>query len=166
MLTALIDYDSGNLHSAQKAFERMATEVDADQVIVTSDPDTVASADRIVLPGDGAFPHCRAELFSRTALAQAIIEAVTIKARPFMGNLRGHADDGRDWARIRTNTRLWVDRWGYTANRPCRPDFEGAAYGMERSGDRQSTSCTGGGDNGRSRLFRAFLCDGCQRSGP
>lgn len=85
MLTALIDYDSGNLHSAQKAFERMATEVDAGQVIVTSDPDTVASADRIVLPGDGAFPHCRAELFSRTALAQAIIEAVTIKARPFMG---------------------------------------------------------------------------------
>ncbi|SFR35724.1 glutamine amidotransferase [Yoonia tamlensis] len=85
MLTALIDYDSGNLHSAQKAFERMANEVGGGEIVVTSDPDIVAKADRIVLPGDGAFPHCRAELFARTALAEALIEAVTIKARPFMG---------------------------------------------------------------------------------
>ena len=85
MTTALIDYDSGNLHSAQKAFERMANEVDAGDVIVTSDPDVVAKADRVVLPGDGAFPHCRGELFSRTALAEAVIEAVEVKGRPFMG---------------------------------------------------------------------------------
>jgi glutamine amidotransferase len=85
MLTALIDYDSGNLHSAEKAFERMAREVDGGKIVVTSDPDVVASADRIVLPGDGAFPHCREELFARSALAEALIEAVTVKARPFMG---------------------------------------------------------------------------------
>ena len=85
MLTALIDYDSGNLHSAQKAFERMAAEVGAGSIHVTSDADAVAKADRIVLPGDGAFPHCRAELFARSGLAEAIIEAVTVKARPFMG---------------------------------------------------------------------------------
>jgi glutamine amidotransferase len=85
MLTALIDYDSGNLHSAEKSFERMAREVDGGKIVVTSDPDVVASADRIVLPGDGAFPHCRAELFARSALAEALIEAVTVKARPFMG---------------------------------------------------------------------------------
>ncbi len=85
MTTALIDYDSGNLHSAQKAFERMAAEVGSGPIIVTSDPDTVAKADRIVLPGDGAFPHCRAELFARTALAEAITEAVTTRARPFFG---------------------------------------------------------------------------------
>ncbi len=85
MTTALVDYDSGNLHSAQKAFERMAAEVGAGSIIVTSDPDVVAKADRIVLPGDGAFPHCRAELFARTGLAEAIIETVTVKARPFMG---------------------------------------------------------------------------------
>ena len=85
MLTALIDYDSGNLHSAQKAFERMALEVDAGTIVVTSDPDVVAKADRIVLPGDGAFPHCRDGLFARSALAEAIIEAVTVKARPFLG---------------------------------------------------------------------------------
>lgn len=85
MITALIDYDSGNLHSAQKAFERMAREVDGGEIVVTSDPDVVAGADRIVLPGDGAFPHCRAELFARSDLASAVIEAVTVKARPFMG---------------------------------------------------------------------------------
>ena len=85
MTTVLVDYDSGNLHSAQKAFERMAAEVGAGSIIVTSDPDVVAKADRIVLPGDGAFPHCRAELFARTGLAEAIVDAVTIRARPFFG---------------------------------------------------------------------------------
>lgn len=85
MTTVLVDYDSGNLHSAQKAFERMAAEVNGGVVVVTSDPDVVAKADRIVLPGDGAFPHCKHELFSRTALAEAIIDAVTSRAVPFMG---------------------------------------------------------------------------------
>ena len=85
MITALIDYDSGNLHSAQKAFERMAKEVDGGEIIVTADPDVVAKADRIVLPGDGAFPHCSAELFARTGLAEAVVEAVTVNARPFLG---------------------------------------------------------------------------------
>ena len=85
MTTVLVDYDSGNLHSAQKAFERMAVEGNAGAVIVTSDPDVVAKADRIVLPGDGACPHCKNELFSRTALAEAIIDSVTKRAVPFMG---------------------------------------------------------------------------------
>ncbi len=85
MITALIDYDSGNLHSAQKAFERMARELDAGEIVVTSDPEVVARADRIVLPGDGAFPHCREELFGRTALAEAVMEAVTTQGRPFLG---------------------------------------------------------------------------------
>jgi glutamine amidotransferase len=85
MTTALVDYDSGNLHSAQKAFERMAAEVGSGSIIVTSDPDVVAKADRIVLPGDGAFPHCRAELFARSGLSEAIVEAVTTRARPFFG---------------------------------------------------------------------------------
>lgn len=83
-LTALVDYDSGNLHSAQKAFERMAAETGA-QVVVTSDPDVVARAERIVLPGDGAFPSCRAALHAVPGLAEAIVEAVRVKGRPFMG---------------------------------------------------------------------------------
>ena len=85
MITVLIDYDSGNLHSAQKAFERMAAQTNAGDVIVTGDPAVVARADRIVLPGDGAFPHCRSELLSRTGLGEAITEAVIKRAVPFMG---------------------------------------------------------------------------------
>jgi len=83
--TVLIDYDSGNLHSAQKAFERMAAEVGAGDVIVTGDPDVVAKATRVVLPGDGAYPHCRKELHGISGLADAIIEAVEVRAVPFMG---------------------------------------------------------------------------------
>ncbi|MEI4471193.1 imidazole glycerol phosphate synthase subunit HisH [Frigidibacter sp. MR17.24] len=85
MLTALVDYDSGNLHSAEKAFQRMAAETGAGTVTVTSDPEVVAKADRIVLPGDGAFPACRRALYDRSDLHQAIDEAVTVKGRPFLG---------------------------------------------------------------------------------
>ena len=85
MLTALVDYDSGNLHSAAKAFERMAAEAGAGRVIVTSRPDEVAAADRIVLPGDGAFPACRAALDAVPGLFEAIEAAVIHKGRPFMG---------------------------------------------------------------------------------
>ncbi|MEM9349569.1 MAG: imidazole glycerol phosphate synthase subunit HisH [Pseudomonadota bacterium] len=84
MLTALIDYDSGNLHSAAKAFERMARETGAGEIIVTSRPEEVARADRVVLPGDGAFPACAAALAGSGCL-EALKEAVTAKARPFMG---------------------------------------------------------------------------------
>ena len=84
MLTAIIDYESGNLHSVYKAFERMALEQEAGRVIVTNDPDVVLSADRIVLPGDGAFPACRAALCASDVYA-AMIEVVEVKARPFLG---------------------------------------------------------------------------------
>ncbi|MEP3298490.1 MAG: imidazole glycerol phosphate synthase subunit HisH [Pseudoruegeria sp.] len=85
MLTAIIDYDSGNLHSAEKAFQRMATETDAGTVVVTSDPEMVRRADRIVLPGDGAFPACKAELFDHTGLFEATEEAVMKAGKPFLG---------------------------------------------------------------------------------
>ena len=85
MLTVLVDYDSGNLHSAEKAFQRMATEADAGEVLVSSRPEDVARADRIVLPGDGAFPACRRALGSYGGLFEAIEEAVTSRARPFLG---------------------------------------------------------------------------------
>lgn len=84
MLTAIIDYDSGNLHSAQKAFERMAQELDAGQIVVTSDPDVVARADRLVLPGDGAFPACHTALHS-SAVYEAMVESVEHRGRPFLG---------------------------------------------------------------------------------
>lgn len=85
MLTAIIDYESGNLHSAHKAFERMAREVDGGDIIVTDKPEVVASADRIVLPGDGAFPACISALKDQSGIYDALVEAVEQKARPFMG---------------------------------------------------------------------------------
>jgi len=85
VLTAIIDYESGNLHSAEKAFGRMASEANAGEVVVTSDADIVARADRIVLPGDGAFPACVKALKGTGGLFDALQEAVTVKARPFLG---------------------------------------------------------------------------------
>ena len=85
MTTVIVDYESGNLHSAEKAFQRMAEEADAGDVVVTSDPDTIRKADRIVLPGDGAFPSCRAALFDHRGVFEAMEEAVKTGGRPFMG---------------------------------------------------------------------------------
>ncbi len=84
MLTALIDYESGNLHSAEKAFQRMAAETGAGQIIVTDRPEDVARADRIVLPGDGAYPACRAALDAQTGMFEAISDAVNA-GKPFLG---------------------------------------------------------------------------------
>jgi glutamine amidotransferase len=84
-LTVLVDYEAGNLHSAEKAFQRMARETGAGAVLVSARPEDVARADRIVLPGDGAFPACRRALFAKSGLAEALDEAVRVKARPFLG---------------------------------------------------------------------------------
>ncbi len=85
MQTVIVDYESGNLHSAEKAFQRMASETGAGTVIVTSDPNIIRKADRVVLPGDGAFPACRKELFDHRGVYEAIEEAVIAGGRPFMG---------------------------------------------------------------------------------
>ena len=85
MLTVLVDYDSGNLHSAAKAFQRMADETGAGEILVSARPEDAARADRIVLPGDGAFPHCRRALSLQTGLFEAIDDAVTKRAIPFLG---------------------------------------------------------------------------------
>jgi len=86
MLTALIDYGSGNLRSAAKALERAAREhAIATDVAVTSDPDLVAKADRVVLPGVGAFADCRRGLAAVAGMEAALVEAVIAKGRPFLG---------------------------------------------------------------------------------
>lgn len=85
MSTVLIDYDSGNLHSAEKAFQRMAAEGGHGSVTVTADPDMVARADRIVLPGDGAFPACRRGLQAIDGLEEALVDAVERRGVPFLG---------------------------------------------------------------------------------
>ena len=85
MTTVLVDYESGNLHSAEKAFQRMAAGGGHGAVVVTADPDVVASASRIVLPGDGAFPACRRGLQAIDGLEEALIEAVETHGVPFLG---------------------------------------------------------------------------------
>lgn len=85
MATVIVDYESGNLHSAAKAFQRMAAQADAGPVIVSSDPKVVRNADRIVLPGDGAFPACRAQLFDHSGLFEAMEQRVIAQAAPFLG---------------------------------------------------------------------------------
>jgi glutamine amidotransferase len=83
---AIIDYGSGNLHSAAKAFERAAREAGIDEPIdVTSDPDRVLAADRIVLPGVGAFADCRRGLDAVPGMVDALTEAVRRRGKPFFG---------------------------------------------------------------------------------
>ena len=83
---AIIDYGSGNLHSAAKAFERAARGMDVpEKIVVTRDPETVYRADRIVLPGVGAFADCRRGLDALDGMIEAMTEAVRNKARPFFG---------------------------------------------------------------------------------
>ena len=83
---AIIDYGSGNLHSAAKAFERMNSETKAGYSIkITADPDVVRGADRVVLPGVGAFADCRSGLLGVDGMMEALQEAVIEKAHPFLG---------------------------------------------------------------------------------
>ncbi len=86
MLVAIVDYQSGNLHSAAKAFERAAREggIPA-EIAVTSDPGTVQRADRIVLPGVGAFGDCYRGLENTPGMTGALREAVLERGRPFFG---------------------------------------------------------------------------------
>jgi glutamine amidotransferase len=87
---ALIDYGSGNLRSAQKALREAARRraLDAD-IVVTADPDVVAKADRVFLPGVGAFASCRAGL-DATGVYEAMNQAVHGRGAPFMGICVGH----------------------------------------------------------------------------
>ncbi len=83
---AIVDYGSGNLHSACKAFQRAACDAGFESAItVTSDPDVVLRADRIVLPGVGAFADCRRGLDALPGMIAAMTEAVFERAAPFLG---------------------------------------------------------------------------------
>ncbi len=83
---AIIDYGSGNLKSAEKAFVRAAREAEVDaNVTVTADPDEVRTADRIVLPGVGAFGDCRAGLLAVEGMREALEQRVVADAVPFLG---------------------------------------------------------------------------------
>src|SRR5262245_58362596 len=98
---AIVDYGSGNLHSAAKAFERAARESGHEQPIaVTGDPEVVARADRIVLPGVGAFADCRRGLDAIPGMVDALERSVRKKGAPFFGICVGMqlmAERGREY---------------------------------------------------------------------
>jgi glutamine amidotransferase len=100
MTVAVIDYGSGNLHSAAKALERAARDSGSNEIIeVTSDPEKVRRADRVVLPGVGAFADCKAGLVAVPGMIAAMTEAVRDKGRPFFGICVGMqlmAEQGRE----------------------------------------------------------------------
>jgi len=86
MNVVIIDYGSGNLRSATKAFERAVREAGLNiEVLLTDKPEVVATADRVVLPGVGAYADCRAGLNAVSGMADALREVVENKARPFLG---------------------------------------------------------------------------------
>jgi glutamine amidotransferase len=97
---AIVDYGSGNLHSAAKAFERAAQDLDRQAIVVTDNPDLVASADRVVLPGVGAFADCRRGLDAVDGMVAALDDVVRRKGRPFFGICVGMqllAERGREY---------------------------------------------------------------------
>jgi imidazole glycerol-phosphate synthase subunit HisH len=102
MNVAIIDYGSGNLHSVAKAFERAARESGTGQKIaVTSDPQAVRNADRIVLPGVGAFADCRRGLAAVTGMMEVLADGVCRQGKPFLGICVGMqlmGERGREYA--------------------------------------------------------------------
>ena len=147
MITAIVDYNSGNLRSAEKSFQRMATEMDGGEIIVTPDPDVVRRADRVVLPGVGAFADCRRELGAIDGLFGAIEERVKAGS-PFMGICVGmqmmatwgreHGDHkGFDWIKgeviplTPADPSLKIPHMGWNAlsETPDHPVFDGIAKG-------------------------------------
>jgi glutamine amidotransferase len=104
MIVAILDYGSGNLRSAAKAFERAAAESGvAAEIRVTDRPETAAAADRLVLPGVGAFADCRRGLAAVPGLEAALTEAVIARGRPFLGICVGMqllAERGREFETV------------------------------------------------------------------
>ena len=104
MRVAIIDYGSGNLRSAAKAFERAAAEEGISaRIEVTNEPEAVARADRVVLPGVGAFADCRRGLAAVPGLEAALRETAIVRVRPFLGICLGMqlmADRGREFETV------------------------------------------------------------------
>src|SRR5215813_5592995 len=151
MSVAIIDYGSGNLHSVAKAFERAAREGGtAEAILVTSDPEAVRDAGRIVLPGVGAFADCRRGLDAVAGMTEALDEGVRRNGKPFLGICVGMqlmAERGREYTvtegmgwipgevcRINPGDRaLKIPHMGWNTIEPHRPHLllEGIPLGPE-----------------------------------
>ena len=139
MTTAIIDYGSGNLHSAKKAFELATQQAGlSETILLTNDPDVVRKADRIVLPGVGAFADCRRGLDDVVGMVDAMREAVLQQGKPFLGicvgmqllatrGLEHTTTQGLDWIAgdvvpIKpADSALKVPHMGWNTLEPARP---------------------------------------------
>jgi glutamine amidotransferase len=146
---AIIDYGAGNLRSAEKAFQyAIAASGVRETVAITSDPEVVAGADRVVLPGDGAFADCKRNLDAIPGMIAAIDETIDERARPFFGICVGMqllATRGLEHAVVRGLDRIPGEvraiapndpvlkvphmGWNTMVARQKHPLFEGIAFG-------------------------------------
>ncbi|MEM1364785.1 MAG: imidazole glycerol phosphate synthase subunit HisH, partial [Pseudomonadota bacterium] len=110
-LVTIIDYGSGNLRSATKAFERAAREGNTGhEIVLTADPDLVAKASHLVLPGVGAFADCAAGLAAVDGMRDAIDEAAIERGQPFLGICVGQQLMARrGLEKVTTNGFGWID---------------------------------------------------------
>ena len=148
MTVAVIDYGAGNLRSAAKALAH-AAQASGEKIVVTADPEIVAKADRIVLPGVGAFAECKRGLESKAGIVDALQEAAIEKGRPFLGICVGMQlmasvgveygeHPGLDWIAGKVvkltpdDADLKIPQMGWndlTLSRPAHPFFAGLASG-------------------------------------
>jgi imidazole glycerol-phosphate synthase subunit HisH len=155
--TVIVDYQSGNLHSAEKSFARMAAEVGAGPVVVSADPEAVLAADRVVLPGVGAFADCRAGLMAVPGLFEAIETRVIRQGAPFLGICVGcqmMASVGRERGET---PGLRLDPRRGRAPRAARPGAQDPPHGLERAAAPGRAPGARGHRRGRPRLLRALL---------
>ena len=161
MSIAIIDYGSGNLHSAAKAFQRAVRDAGLDETIaVTSDPEAVRRADRIVLPGVGAFADCRRGLHAVPGMTEALTETVRGKGRPFFGICVGMQLMATRGLEYETSPGLdWI-AGDVTAIRPDDPASRSRTWAGTRFTRNGTTRCSTDrdGPDGAPRLFRPFLC--------
>ncbi len=145
MTTAIIDYGSGNLHSAQKAFERAAREAGLEGAIrVTNDPEVVRAADRVVLPGVGAFADCRSGLLALPGLYEALHEAAIDRGQPFLGICVGmQLMAARGLEHGETPGLDWIGG-DVVAIAPGDPSLKDSAHGLEHADARADASCLRG----------------------
>ena len=90
MTSVIVDYNSGNLHSAKKSFQLLSTELNQGEVLVSSDIDVIVKAERLILPGVGSFNDCKANLLKKNGLFEAIEQRVIFDGVPFLGICVGH----------------------------------------------------------------------------
>ncbi len=166
MRVAIIDYGSGNLRSATKAFERAAREAGIDAHIdLTDKAENVAAADRIVLPGVGAYADCRRGLDAVPGMTEALIEAVEKKARPFLGICVGmQLMSSRGLEKTVTEGFGWIpgDVVEMTPDDPAAQDPADRLEHARPPASAPALRRHSDGAGGSACLFRAFLPSGRQ----